>query len=215
MLSSQFFIKLRVQTFTRPAMSIPKQNNLFRVVHAIHSLTILLLLITGLQSYNVWDQGFGLIAKVFTLGTWSGNPKALHLAFSWLFLANGFGFSVYQVISGRKKLFQAQDAEVLVASVQNWQRWNYALHRYINTALTWLSTLFAFTGLVLSNWGGMGMWASVLGGQSFIRSLHLGLVPFLGLIILAHLGLMLKVGGVPLILSAFTSKAYGGRHVKG
>jgi thiosulfate reductase cytochrome b subunit len=196
-------------------MTIPKQNNIFRVVHAVHGLTVLLLLVTGLQSYNAWDQGFGLIPRVFTLGTWVGNPKALHIAFAWLFLANGLGFSLYQVISGGKKLFREQDAEVLVASVQNWQRWNYALHRYINTALTWLSTLFAFTGLILSNWGGMGIWASILGGEGFIRSMHLGLVPFLGLIILAHLSLMLKVGGVPLVLSAFVPKVSGGRHVEG
>jgi thiosulfate reductase cytochrome b subunit len=196
-------------------MTIPKQNNIFRVVHAVHGLSVLLLLVAGLQSYNVWDQGFGPIPKVFTLGTWAGNPKALHIAFAWLFLANGLGFSLYQVVSGEKKLFRAQDAEVLVASVQNWQRWNYALHRYINTALTWLSTLFAFTGLILTNWGGMGTWASGLGGEGFIRSMHLGLVPFLGLIILAHLGLMLKVGGVPLVLSAFISKVSGGRHVEG
>lgn len=201
--------------FKYPAMAIPQQNNIFRLVHAVHGLTVLLLLVTGLQSYNVWDQGFGLIPKVFTLGTWAGNPKALHIAFAWLFLANGFGFSVYQVVSGRKKLFQTQDAAVLVASVRNWQRWNYALHRYINTALTWLSTLFAFTGLILTNWAGMGIWASVLGGQSLIRSTHLGLGPLLGLIILVHLSLMLKVGGVPLVLSAFTSKVSGGRHVEG
>ncbi len=192
-----------------------KQNNIFRVVHAVHGLTVLLLLVTGLQSYNVWDQGFGVIPKVFTLGTWAGNPKALHLAFAWLFLANGLGFSLYQVVSGGKKLFRGQDAEVLVASVQNWQRWNYALHRYINTALTWLSTLFAFTGLILTNWGGMGNWASVLGGEGLIRSVHLGLVPFLGLVVFAHLGLMLKVGGMPLVLSAFISKVSGGRHVEG
>ncbi len=196
-------------------MAIPKQNNLFRVVHAVHGLAVLLLLFTGLQSYNAWDQGFGLIPKVFTLGTWAGNPKALHIALAWLFLTNGLGFSLYQAISGGKKLFREQDAEVLVTSVQNWQRWNYALHRYINTALTWLSTLFAVTGLILTNWGGMGLWASILGGDSFIRSVHLGLAPFLGLVVLAHLLLMVKVGGVPLVLSAFISNDLGGRRVEG
>jgi thiosulfate reductase cytochrome b subunit len=196
-------------------MAIPKQTNIFRVVHAVHGLAVLLLLFTGLQSYNVWDQGFGLVPKVFTLGTWAGNPKALHIALAWLFLANGLGFSLYQAISGGKKLFREQDAEVLVASVQNWQRWNYALHRYINTALTWLSTLFAVTGLILTNWGGMGLWASVLGGDSFIRSVHLGLVSFLSLVVLAHLLLMVKVGGVPLVLSAFISNDLGGRRVEG
>jgi thiosulfate reductase cytochrome b subunit len=184
-------------------IALPKQNTLFRVVHGIHALMVLLLLVTGLQAYNLLDQELGKIPSLFTLGTWISTPILWHIAFAWLFLLNGMGFLLYTLAGGNRKHFTDKDAQRLLNPVQNWQGWSYAIHRYLNTALGCLSALAGLSGLILLNWGGLGAWANFLGGTRFLRSLHLGLAPLFGVFLLGHIGLILRVGGVPLLLSAF------------
>jgi thiosulfate reductase cytochrome b subunit len=195
------------QKKSKTVMKAPKQQPLFRVVHSIHGLVTVLLMVTGLQVYNLLDKELGKIPSLFTLGTWSSNPREWHIALAWLFLLNGIGFLIYTQYDKRRKLFQDKDAERMINPVKNWQVWNFALHHYINTALGSLCFLAGLSGLILMNWMGMGAWANYLGGERFLLSLHLGLAPLFGLLILVHIGLVLKVGGLPLLLSAFYQKS--------
>ncbi len=174
---------------SRPYQPLP-----LRILHGGIASLIILALITGVLIYNVYD---GRIGKLPILEV----PRimGIHKLFGRLFLFGMPLFALYSFHVGQRRLIQADSLKKLKEVGR--PIWWYTLHRIVNTLLLLASTFALVSGRQMDEgWMKTGDLTQVW------YTLHLisWLVMFLGLA--AHLLMVAKVGGMPLILSIIDFK---------
>jgi hypothetical protein len=164
----------------------PYQTLIFRCLHGSQGLLAAAGMITGYWLYNTWDQRFGHIP----LPQASEAIVELHEDIGGLFVSLCLLFMGYSLFAGRRRLVQAKSLQQL-GNIGH-PIWWYSLHRFVNTGLLIMGLLIIVSGDALSD--------DVL-EQGRAYTLHL--VAWAGMVLLtvAHVGLSLKVGGIPLVLS--------------
>jgi hypothetical protein len=168
----------------------PYQTLIFRCLHGSQGLLAAAGMITGYWLYNTWDQRFGHIP----LPQASEAIVELHEDIGGLFVSLCLLFMGYSLFAGRRRLIQAKSLQQL-GNIGH-PIWWYSLHRFVNTGLLIMGLLIIVSGDALSDdvleHGALTDWA---------YTLHL--VAWAGMVLLtvAHVGLSLKVGGMPLVLS--------------
>jgi hypothetical protein len=168
----------------------PYQTLIFRGLHASQGLLAAAGMITGYWIYNTWDQRFGHIP--FPNATEA--IVELHEEIGGIFVSLCPLFMGYSLFAGRRRLVQAKSLQQL--GKVGHPIWWYSLHRVVNTGLLIMGLLVIVSGDALSD--------DVL-EQGALTDLAytLHLIAWAGMVLLtvAHGGLSLKVGGVPLVLS--------------
>ncbi len=173
-------------------MSRPKpyQPLLLRLLHGIHAVLALAAAITGFWMYNTWDRRFGQL------------PLPKEDPYSY-FVHLGFGndlylilpvFAVYSSWAGRRRLVQPDSLHQLKQVGQ--PIWWYTLHRLVNTGLLLIITVALISGRLTIHQG-------LLNGILSDPWYNVHIVAWLVLVLLfaTHLLMIVKVGGVPLLLS--------------
>ena len=168
----------------------PYQTLIFRCLHGSQGLLATAGMLTGYWIYNTWDQRFGHIP-------FPGATEAiveLHEGIGGLFVSLCILFIGYSLFAGQRRLVQAKSLQQL--GKVGHPIWWYSLHRFVNTGLLIMGLLIIASGDALSD--------NVLEqGASTDLAYTLHLVAWAGMVLLtvAHVGLSLKVGGMPLVLS--------------
>ncbi len=173
----------------------PYQPLLLRFLHGIHAILALAGALTGFWIYNTWDRRFGQLS----LPSANQNFYYFHLTLGNIFYFFMPAFAVYSLWSGRRRLVQSDSLNRL-AHIGT-PIWWYTLHRLVNTGILIAAGVALISGqFTLHN----GLLRGILSDPWY--SLHL--VSWVALVMLftAHLLMIAKVGGVPLLLSMFGSK---------
>jgi hypothetical protein len=178
--------------------SQPYQPLALRLLHAAIASLILLALITGLIIYNVYDGRIGHLPL-------PAIPRimGIHKLFGRLFLLIIPVFALYSFHAGRRKLIQPDSLKSLKAVGK--PIWWYTLHRLVNTLLLMAATLALVTGREMEE-----KWLKVGDLNHLWYSLHLASWVIIAICLVAHLLMIIKVGGVPLMLSILTIKYRSG-----
>lgn len=181
--------------------SKPYQPLLLRLLHGTHAFLALAGVITGYWLYDTWDQRFGHLAlpsanqDLYDLHAFLGNYFYLFMPF----------FAFYSLLIGRRRLVQPNSLNQL-AQVGK-PIWWYTLHRIVNTGLLIASGFALVSGkTVVENELPRG----ILSDPWY----NLHLISWVAILVLfaAHLLMIVKVGGVPLMLSIFDSKVRPQEH---
>lgn len=170
--------------------SQPYQPLVLRLLHGLNGILVIIALITGFLVYDSYDGRFG------RLGLTQNNRSLIDLhgtvAFALFFVF--IAFAIYCVRPGQKRLIQANSWHQLTQF--NRPVWWYTLHRIANTIALLAVTLAVVSGkLQDENWLPQGQL------DHFWYSLHLIAWVGVGLAILLHILMGVKVGGLPLLLS--------------
>lgn len=173
----------------------PYQPLLLRLLHGIHAVLALAAAITGFWMYNTWDGRFGQLP----LPKEDPDSYFVHLGFGnnlYLILPV---FAVYSLWTGRRRLVQPDSLHQLKQVGQT--IWWYTLHRMVNTGLLLTITVALISGRLTIH---KGLLNGILSDPWY--NLHLVAWLVLVLLFVAHLLMIVKVGGVPLLLSIFDLK---------
>ncbi len=173
----------------------PYQTLIFRCLHASQGLLAAAGMITGYWIYNTWDQRFGQIP--FPAATES--IIELHEEIGGIFVGLCILFIAYSLFAGRRRLVQAKSLQQL--GKVGHPIWWYSLHRFVNTGLLIMGLLIIVSGDALDD--------DVLEQGTFADlayTLHLSAWAGMVLLTIAHVGLSLKVGGMPLVLSIVNTR---------
>ncbi len=172
----------------------PYQPLALRFLHGAIASLILLALITGVIIYNVYDGRIGHL-PLPTIPRIMG----IHKLFGRLFLLIIPAFALYSFHAGRRKLIQSDSLKSL--KVVGRPIWWYTLHRFVNTLLLMAATLALVTGREMEEG-----WLKAGDLNHLWYSLHLASWVIMAVCLAAHLLMIIKVGGVPLMLSILTIK---------
>ncbi|MEL7071887.1 MAG: cytochrome b/b6 domain-containing protein [Cyanobacteria bacterium J06581_3] len=176
--------------------SRPYQPLFFRLLHAANGIAVLGSIGTGFWLYNTWDQRFGKLPLPDADSQWF---KIHHNIGTVVTVCFGV-FLLYSLIAGRRRLIQAKSLKQLPHL--NKPSGQHALYRLINTGLLGMLILSMISA---RQFGGArvlvnGEWDDVW------YSLHLFAWASMVVLVLVHIALGLKVGGVPLLMSAFETR---------
>ena len=181
------------------ARTKPYQTLIFRLLHAGQGILAILGMVTGYWLLNTWDPQFGGLPF----------PRATEAAIEWheeiggVFSGAIAIFIVYSLWAGRRRLIQPKSFKHLTPSGKNVGKpaWWYALHCLVNTSLLIFGSLAVISGDDLSH-------TTLKNGVFSDWGYALHVLSWLGLLLstLLHIGLSLKVGGVPLVLSIVSVK---------
>lgn len=161
----------------------------------VQGVLLLLGMVTGYWIFNTWDRRWLVLPL----------PRATELVLEMHEEIGGmFGgaialFVIYSILSGRRRLIQPNSLSQL-AKVGK-PVWWYTLHRLVNTGLLMMGGLVVLSGDALDD-------DAMMAGQfsDLAYTLHVFAWAAIGVLMVAHLLLSLKVGGVPLLLSVFSRK---------
>ncbi|MEB3268325.1 MAG: cytochrome b/b6 domain-containing protein [Leptolyngbya sp.] len=172
------------------AKSQPYQPFLLRIFHSISGVLTVAALITGYWVYNTYDGRFGALPLPQI-----PDIQGLHGTFGLFFLVTLPLLAIYSLFWGHARLVQGDVVKRLTQRVGH-PVWWYTLQRLANTAM-----LLAATAAVVS--GRMMQEAWLPAGETYHLwySLHLLAWALMGLALVVHILMSLKVGGVPLLLS--------------
>jgi len=168
----------------------PYQPLLLRLLHGIHAVFALTATITGFWMYNTWDRRFGQLP----LPKENQNLYFVHLGFGndlYLILPV---FAVYSLWVGRRRLVQLDSLKQLKQVGQ--PIWWYTLHRIVNTGILLTITVALISGRLTIH---LGLLNGILSDPWY--NLHLFAWLVVVLLFATHLLLIVKIGGVPLLLS--------------
>lgn len=171
------------------ARSHPYHPLALRLFHGINSLIILLAIFTGFLVYNRFDGRFGQLSlpKI-------DNIMGIHGTFGLALLFIFPVFALYSFHAGQKRLVQADSLSKL--SQVGKPVWWYTLHRITNTLILVATSFALLSGRMMQE-----LWLPSGEFFHFWYSAHLTAWATMTLSIPLHLSMIIKVGGVPLILS--------------
>lgn len=161
----------------------------------VQGVLLLLGMVTGYWIFNTWDRRWLALplprATEFVL--------EMHEEIGGLFGGAIALFVIYSILSGRRRLIQPNSFGQL-AKVGK-PVWWYTLHRLVNTGLAMMGGLVVISGDALDD-------DAMMAGQfsDLAYTLHVFAWAAIGVLMVGHLLLSLKVGGVPLLLSVFSRK---------
>ncbi len=171
------------------ARSHPYHPLALRLFHGINGLIVLLAIVTGFLIYNRFDGRFGQLLLPMI-----DNVIGIHGTFGLTLLFVFPVFALYSFHAGQKRLVQADSLSKL--SQIGKPVWWYTLHRITNTLI-----LVAVGFALLSGRMMQESWLPLGEFFHFWYSAHLTAWAVMTLSIPVHLSIIIKVGGVPLILS--------------
>lgn len=173
------------------ARSKPYQTLIFRCLHAGQGVLAILSILTGYWLFNTWDHRFVHLSLL---------PKAtesiidFHSEAGGLFTGAITIFIVYSLWAGRRRLIQHKSLNKLTKVGK--PAWWYSLHQLVNTGLLVMGALAVLSGEEMSD-------DALMTGNFTDLAYSLHVLSWLGMILLVvlHILLSLKIGGVPLVLS--------------
>lgn len=171
------------------ARSYPYHPLALRLFHSVNGLVIVSAICTGFLVYNRFDGRFGRLPLPAL-----DNIIGIHGTFGLTLLFVFPVFALYSFHAGRKRLVHIDSFSKL--SQVGRPVWWYSLHRIINTLIL-IATGFALLSgrMMQESWLPLGEFFH------FWYSAHLLAWMVMALSIPLHLLMIIKVGGVPLILS--------------
>lgn len=190
------------------SLPIPNQALLAKIFHWTNLISLFVMLFSGLQIYNAnpvfGGRGAWHFPSFLTLGGWLGGGRNWHFAAMWFYALNLLWYGLYVVISRRwqKRFASGSDVKALRVS-QNAKRKNYALHRFVYTAILPVLVLSIASGLAMYKPASFHGLSSLFINWQTLRTIHFVTVPIVILFTFIHSLLALKVGTVRLIKSMF------------
>ncbi len=192
----------------RKSPPIPTQAFLAKIFHWTNLISLFVMLFSGLQIYNAnpvfGGRGGWHFPSFVTLGGWLGGGRGWHFAAMWFYALNLLWYGLYVLISRRwqKRFANESDAKALRVS-QNAKRKNYALHRFVYTAIIPILLLSIASGLAMYKPAQFHWLSSLFISWQMLRTIHFIAVPIFILFTFIHSFLALKVGSIRLIKSMF------------
>jgi len=180
------------------ARSHPYHSLALRLFHGVNSLIVLVAIATGFLIYDRFDGRFGKLSlpTIDSIITIHGKVGLI------LLLAFPI-FALYSFHRGQKRLVQADSLSKL--SQVGKPIWWYTLHRITNTLVLIAVGLALLSGRIMqASWLFLGEF------EHFWYSMHLMMWAILVFFIPLHLTMIIKVGGVPLLLSMISFYARPG-----
>lgn len=185
-----------------------------RAFHAFNLLVLLLMAASGLQIYNA-NPVFGgregaTVPELFTLGGWLAGGRDWHFGVMGLYGAN-LGLWIGLLLQRRhRRLAGAGDLGTLRSSV-NPPRRRLASHRITYTLMLIVLAFSLITGLAMYKpaqlWWLVSLFAFAepAGHSSWqtLRVCHLATIPAIALLLVAHVVLSWRVGGLRLLRAMF------------
>lgn len=168
--------------------SRPYQPLIFRWLHALNGLAVLSSMATGFWMYNTWDQRFGRLPLPMAESQLLGIHHQIGEIVTVFFAV----FLLYSLFAGRRRLLQLKSLKQLPHF--NKPSGQYALHRLVNTALLGMLMLSMISA---RQFGG----AKALMNEEWENvwyNLHMFAWASMVVLVLVHLTMSLKVGGLPL-----------------
>jgi thiosulfate reductase cytochrome b subunit len=184
----------------------PKQVLFVKISHSILIISLLMMIISGLQIYNanpVFGGRGGWHFPSFLGGLARG--RDWHFAFMWIFSMNLLVYGIYIGITRRwkRRFVSSSDVQVLQTG-QNPKRQNYAWHRLVYTGIIPVLLLAIASGLAMYKPVQLHWLAGLFINWQILRTVHFITVPIIMVYVFAHSLLALKVGNFRLIRSMFT-----------
>jgi thiosulfate reductase cytochrome b subunit len=183
----------------------PKQVLFVKISHSILIVSLLIMIISGLQIYNanpVFGGRAGWHFPSFLGGLARG--RDWHFAFMWVFSMNLLVYGIYIGITQRwkRRFVSSSDLKVLQTG-QNPKRQNYAWHRLVYTGIIPVVLLAIASGLAMYKPVQLHWLAGLFINWQILRTVHFITVPIIIIYVLLHSFLALKVGNFKLIRSMF------------
>ncbi len=185
-----------------------------RAFHALNLLVLLVMAASGLQIYNA-NPVFGgregaTVPELFTLGGWLAGGRDWHFGFMGLYAAN-LGLWIGLLLHRRhRRLAGAGDLDTLRSSV-NAPRRRLASHRLTYTLMLIVLAFSLISGLAMYKpaqlWWLVSLFAFAepAGHSSWqvLRVCHLATIPAIALLLIAHVLLSWRIGGLRLLRAMF------------
>jgi thiosulfate reductase cytochrome b subunit len=183
----------------------PKQAFFIKILHGVLILSLLMMMISGLQIYNanpVFGGREGWHFPSFLGGLARG--RDWHFAVMWIFSMNLLVYGIYIGITRRwkRRFISSSDLKVLQTG-QNQTRKNYAWHRLTYTSIIPVLLLAIASGLAMYKPVQLHWLAALFVNWQVLRTVHFITVPIILIYIIIHSFLALRVGGLRLVLSMF------------
>ncbi|MEM9089927.1 MAG: cytochrome b/b6 domain-containing protein [Cyanobacteria bacterium P01_F01_bin.53] len=172
-------------------VSKPYQPFLFRFLHGLTSICLLLAIVTAFWTYNVYDGRWGCLPLPDYKAI-----EGIHGTFGLYTLLIFPAFVRYAFSKGRERLVQSDSVAALAQAKVNKPIWWYTLNRFANTLALLALTFALFSGKMMdSTWLPSGeldhRWYAV----------HLSAWVVMVVAIALHVLLNARVGGIPLLHS--------------
>jgi thiosulfate reductase cytochrome b subunit len=192
----------------KPKPKLPSQALLAKVFHWVNIISLILMIVSGLQIYNAnpvfggrpgWD-----FPRAVVLGGGLAGGRDWHFAIMWIYSLNLLGYGLFIFITRRWQHRFASSGDVKAARVsQNPKRKNYAWHRLVYTGIIPILLLAIASGLAMYKPAQLHWLASLFGDWQTLRTVHFITVPTVLLFTFVHSLLALKVGTLRLVKSMF------------
>jgi len=163
-----------------------------KLLHAATGLWILGLGVTGFLLYNTWDGRFGHLPLPDVGETWIDLHASLGEVFPWVLAV----FALYSLTLGARKLVAEDTLQKLIGS-RGKSQW-IAVQRIINTGLLFAAVMACVSGQWMDE---DILEKGFLGNLNY--NLHIGSWLLICSLLIAHVLIGIKVGGIPLTLSIF------------
>ncbi|AFY59339.1 cytochrome b/b6 domain-containing protein [Synechococcus sp. PCC 6312] len=181
---------------------MPYQPALLRILHGLITALVIFALVSGFWVYNTYDHRWGQLPLPNL-----EDIQGIHGTGALTFLIVLPLFAIYSFHWGYRRLVQPQSWQQLqkVGQPSSW----VALQKILNSVMLLAATFAAITGrLMQEEWlprGELNHWA-------YLGHLLAWLVMLVVLVL--HIGLGVKVGGVPLVVAMFQLKVRASDHPK-
>jgi thiosulfate reductase cytochrome b subunit len=173
-----------------------------RTLHACNAALLIGMASSGLQIYNA-NPVFGgragePIPSLFTLGGWLAGGRWWHFGLMGVFAFVLGSWLLLLMQWRRQRLGRGGDLETLSASA-NAKKRNYAIHKILYTLMLVVLSLALLTGLAMYKPATLWWLSGWFGSWQQLRVLHFATVPIMGVLVLGHVLLSLKLGGLRLL----------------
>jgi thiosulfate reductase cytochrome b subunit len=185
-----------------------------RAFHSLNLLVLLVMAASGLQIYNAnpvfGGRGGATVPELLTLGGWLAGGRDWHFGFMGLYALNLGVWIALLIGQRRRKLADTGDLGTLKAS-QNKAKRRLSAHRLVYTLMLILLAFGLITGMAMYKpaqfwWlSGLFSFGEAFGASSWqtLRISHLATIPAIALLMLAHVTLSWRIGGLRLLRSMF------------
>jgi thiosulfate reductase cytochrome b subunit len=193
---------------TKKSPPIPHQQHIVKFFHGTIIVSLLLMMMSGLQIYNATPVFGGkegwMFPKILTLGGWLAGGRDWHFAMMWIYSFNLLIYGIYILLTKRwKRRFVAGNDIEVITKGQNPKRKAYAWHRLIYTGIIPILLLAIASGLAMYKPIQLSWLANLFINWQTLRTVHFLTVPIATIFVLVHVVMGLKVGGVKILRSMF------------
>ncbi|QPN60642.1 cytochrome b/b6 domain-containing protein [Synechococcus sp. CBW1002] len=183
-----------------------------RAFHGFNLLVLVVMAASGLQIYNA-NPVFGgregaTIPDLLTLGGWLAGGRDWHFGFMGLYALNLGVWIALLLVQRRRRLAQAGDLSTLKGSGNAGKR-QLASHRLVYSLMLILLGFSLITGLAMYKPAQFWWLSSLFSfGEAFgvtawqtLRVCHFATIPAIALLLIAHVLLSWRIGGMRLLRS--------------